>query len=136
MINFAFALLTLVLSGFAHEGHSVPAGIQAQHGGTVKATHELFVELVQRDKMLLVYPMTHDLKPVQLSDVQISATAEIPRTREKHEVKFTAQKAGTPSEAHFSGSFNAKGAHRYTLEITLRYKGKAEKTVFQVEPRS
>ena len=134
-------LMTLLLTALiappvlAHEGHGVPGAVKAKHGGTIQATHDFYLELVPQGDSLRLYPMTHDFEPIPLAEFQVEATAQLPRTKAKATVPFAPTPATEPREAHFTGSFDAKGAHRFTLAVVARFHGKKAEVVFQVEPR-
>lgn len=115
---------------YAHEGHDkMPGAVQAPHGGTVKGTSHLYIELVNEASGIKLYPLTHEMASVTLKDVTIAGTAQAPK-KKKEPVKFT------NADDHFEAKVDAKGAYRYTLELTTTYKGKKEKVTFQVEPQS
>lgn len=132
---FAFTFVTIQNTS-AHEGHDAPGSIQAQHGGTVKTTTNLFIELVQEGNALMLFPMTHEYKPVPLKEVQMEATAQLPKGKTKSLVKLAERSAEDASKTHYLGTFDAKGAHRYTLSVTAKYTGKKETATFQVEPKN
>ncbi len=115
---------------YAHEGHDkLPGTVQAPHGGTVKGTSQIYIELVNEASGIKLYPLTHEMTPVTLKDVTIAGTAQAPK-RKKEPVKFTS------ADDYFEAKVDAKGAYRYTLELTTTYKGKKEKVTFQIEPQS
>lgn len=125
--------LALVLShtaAFAHEGHDkTPGAIAAPHGGTVQGTSQLYLELVPSADGVKIYPMDHDGKPVAISDVKLEGTATFPKKSKADLVKFA------PEGDAFVSKVAAKGAHRYTLNLNVEYKGKKEKAKFTVEPQ-
>lgn len=133
MTTLLFIAVTAQHSG-AHEGHDVPGSVQAQHGGAVKATKSLYLELSQEENTLKIYPMTHDFKSIPLKEVQIEATVQLPKAKVKNQLKLVEQSGDDAAQSHFRGSFDAKGAHRYTLVVKSRYQGKSESVTFQVEP--
>ncbi len=123
-------LILMVTLGYAHEGHDkMPGAVQAPHGGTVKGTSQLYIELVNEASGIKLYPLTHEMAPVAPKEVTIVATVQAPK-KKKEAVKFTV------ADDHYEAKVDAKGAYRYTLELTTTYKGKKEKVVFQVEPQS
>lgn len=133
ILTWTLALLAAGTTGAppasAHEGHATPGTVQAPHGGIVKSTHDLHFELVSNSEGLEIYPLTHDLKPVRLSELTASATSQAPK-KGKQPVKLTA------AEDHWQAKVDAQGAHRYALELQVQFKGKKHKTVFQVEPQN
>jgi hypothetical protein len=132
-----FVLVSFALSSIslAHEGHGVPGALQAKHGGTIKGGNAVYLELVQEGEQLKLYPMTHELEPIPLGELRLEATAQLPRAKEKKPVPFSARTAAQSVDSHFSGSVQAQGAHRFSLEVTAHYQGKKDRVVFQVEPR-
>ncbi|NUM88388.1 MAG: hypothetical protein HUU37_04205 [Bdellovibrionales bacterium] len=124
----ALLLLCWMPLAFAHEGHNhAPAAAHAPHGGILKDGQHLMLELVAEGKNLKVFPLTHDLKPIPVADVQLAASAQVPRKGKPESVTF---KAGGDA---FEGSFDAKGAHRFTLQVTATWNGKKDKASFNVE---
>ncbi len=133
--TFLFLFKTLALSfaligsaAFAHEGHSVPGNKPAPHGGMMKSTGELFIELVTENSTLKIYPMDHDSKPLPLKGLKISGQAKLPRQAKTESVKFE-EKAD-----HWLANFDAKGAHRFELNLQIDHQGRQEKVKFNVEP--
>jgi hypothetical protein len=137
VLALALAISTITATAsFAHEGHAVPGAAQAEHGGVIKPAGEVYLELVtDKSGTLRLFAMDHDKQPVALEEIQIDATAQLPRAKAKTPVKFASQKLPDAHASHYAGSFDAKGAHRYTLEVTASYQGKKEKARFQVEPK-
>ena len=133
MKTFIAATIALVFSqavSFAHEGHDkTPGAIAAPHGGIVQGTSQLYLELVPSSDGVKVYPMDHDGKPVTISDVKLEGTATFPKKSKADQVKFA------PEGDAFVAKVAAKGAHRYTLNLNVEYKGKKEKAKFTVEPQ-
>lgn len=135
--------------GLTHEGHLVPGASQlqhgAQHGGTVKATSEVYFELTASDSTLKLYPMTHEFKPIPLSELKLKVTAQIPRQPKHLPIEFSAHSDANPRDSYFMGTFapnnvqnsgksGSPRVHRYSLHVNVEYKGKTEKLIFQVEP--
>ena len=136
---FSFSSLSLVSPavGWAHEDHDHdgPSTVQAPKGGIIKSTEDMHIEVVAKGKEIKVYFYTMDLKPVDLSKQKITLKAELPRTK-KSEV-LVLKTSGNLIES----TFDAKGAHRYILVVTLSEShhegGKAheDKLNFNIEPR-
>ncbi len=124
-----FLVLTLSNYVLAHEGHGVPGASQTPHGGVVQGNTELFFELVNEAGGIKLYPLTHDMAPIALADVVIDGSAQAPK-KSKQPIKFA------DVEDHFEAKVDEKGAYRYILEITTKYKGKKGKVTFQVEPQN
>lgn len=128
-IIYMFTLL-VSMSTFAHEGHDkTPGALAAPHGGVVKGTDHIYIEVVSGPNEVKVYPLNHDMKPVPVADVKLDAKMSIPRKNKSETVKFTTQ------ADYFSAKVDAKGAHRYDLDVTVTHGGKTEKLKFNVEPQ-
>lgn len=123
--------LTLHLSpANAHEGHDkTPGALAAPHGGVVKGTEHIVLELVTEPEGFKIYPFDHDMKPVALNELKIEGKVSVPRRKQSDVVKLQ------PETDHFSSKVNAKGAHRYELDLTVSHAGKTEKIKFSVEPQ-
>lgn len=116
--------------GFAHEGHDkTPGAVAAPHGGIIQGTDQLYLELVNESGGIKIYPLTHETAAISLKEVTLQGAATFPKKLKAEPVTFT------QSEDHFSAKVNAKGAYRYTLDLTVSYKGKKSKVKFQVEPQ-
>lgn len=126
----ALALTFAQSPSLAHEGHDkTPGAVAAPHGGIVQGTNQLYLELVPSADGVKIYPMDHDVKPVALSEVKLDGTATFPKKSKGEPVKFSQE-----GDA-FVAKIAAKGAHRYTLNLNVEYKGKKEKAKFTVEPQ-
>lgn len=114
---------------YAHEGHDkTPGAIEALEGGVVQGTSQLYLELVGGASGIKLFARTHDQAKVLPSELKLLGTAQAPK-KKKVPVKFT------EVDDHYEAKVDAKGAYRYTLELTTTYKGKKEKVTFQVEPQ-
>lgn len=114
----------------AHEGHDkTPGALAAPHGGMIKGVDHIHLELVSDSTGVKIYPLDHDMKAIPLADVKIEAKMSIPRKSKSEPVKFSAE------DDHFIAKINAKGAHRYDLDVTVTHGGKVEKLKFNVEPQ-
>lgn len=129
----ALALIGAPIPAFAHEGHDhdAPAMVQAPKGGVIKSVENVHVEVVSKGKELKIYLYNKDLKPQSVTGFVISAKAEFPRTKKTEDVALAAQ------DTFYTGTFDAKGAHRYTLAISLKdpKESHADKINFTIEPR-
>ncbi len=127
---FAF---TAGLCAFAHEGHdhNAPGTVQAPKGGVIKTLEKTHVELVTKGSDLKVYLYEKDLKPKALKGFLLTATADLPRTKKPEPIVFITK------DDHFEGVFDGKGAHRYTLNLTVvdPATGHRDKLNFTVEPK-
>ncbi len=128
----AVVLLSLGLANYsnAHEGHDkTPGAVAAPHGGVIQDIEHIYLELLTETNGLKLYPYDHELKPIALKDVKIEGSATFPKKPKAEKVSFTSE-----GEA-FSAKVDSKGAHRYTLDVTITHAGKKEKTKFNVEPQ-
>lgn len=125
--------LLLCTTALAHEGHDhdAPKNVQAPKGGVIKGMEETLVEVVSKGKDLKIYFYDKDLKPQEVATYKVRAQAELPRGKKVEPVTLTAK--GTFIEA----SYDAKGAHRYTLTlfVTDPKEGHEDKLNFTIEPR-
>lgn len=123
-------LLMLPTVAWTHEGHDkAPGAVAAPHGGLIQGTSEMYLELVTSEGGLKIYPFTHDLKPIALKELKIDGRVSFPKKAKSEAVKLNA------TDEAFEAKIDAKGAHRYTLELSIAYQGKKEKTKFNVEPQ-
>ncbi len=126
----AVAMSLAVGTAYAHEGHDkTPGALAAPHGGMVKGTDHIYLEVVSSQNEIKAYPLDHDMKPVPVADVKLDGKMSIPRKNKSEAVKFT------PQADYFSAKVDPKGAHRYDLDVTITHGGKAEKLKFSVEPQ-
>lgn len=118
------------LVSWSHEGHNkTPGALTAPHGGQIKGTDHLYMELVAESEGVKLYPLDHDLKPVALGDVKIEGSLQLPRNKKAEPLQWT------PVENYYTAKVTAKGAHRYNVELKVSYKNKTEKFNFTVEPQ-
>lgn len=128
MISVAMFMAFSITS--AHEGHDkTPGALAAPHGGIVKGTDHIYLEVVSGSGEVKIYPLDHDMKPIVVADVKIDAKMTIPRKNKSEVVKFSSQ------ADYFSAKIDAKGAHRYDLDVSVTHGGKTEKLKFSVEPQ-
>jgi hypothetical protein len=114
---------------FAHEGHDkTPGSVTAPHGGQLKGTSQLYVELVPSTSGVKLYAVDHEMKSIAIKDVKIEGTVSLPKKKAE---KLTLK----ASESYLEAKVDAKGAHRYTLDLLVGYKGKTETVSFNVEPQ-
>ncbi len=113
---------------YAHEGHDHGAkGLQPSQGGVIHKGTKLNLEVVQESGELRLFPLDTNAKPLKATDLKISGTYELPRGKAEP-LALNAQKD------HFSATVDAKGAHRYAVNLKVDYKGQSESFSFQVEP--
>jgi hypothetical protein len=128
-IMLLLAVFTTPLA-FAHPGHDhVPGAITAPHGGTVEGTDHFYLELTVTKDGVRIYPFDHEMDPVPLKELKLEGTMTIPRRKKSEKVQFS------PKGDYFEAKIDAKGSHRYALELSISHKGKKEKAKFNVEPQ-
>lgn len=114
----------------AHEGHDkTPGAGAAPHGGIIQGTEHIYLELVASGDDVKLYPLDHEMKAIPLAQTKIDAKATFPKKAKGEPVKFSAE-----GDA-FVAKVQAKGAHRYTLDVSVAHDGKNEKVKFTVEPQ-
>ena len=114
---------------FAHEGHGHgPSQVQAPKGGIIRSLETVHVELIVKGNTLELYAYGLDLKPMQVKAYPATATVTLPRK--------PAQKVALVDKGdHWQAEYDAKGAHRYGLELAIRQGGHDDKIKFNVEPK-
>lgn len=130
-------ILHLVMSLFftlspvwAHEGHhGAPGSVAAPHGGKMKMTNTLNLELVSSKDGVRLYAFDKEMKTVTPGDLRIEATVKYPRNPKAEPVAFVAE------NEYFKAVVDTKGLHRYTLEVRVTHDDKSEKASFNVEPK-
>ncbi len=125
-----FALSSLVSSNAsAHEGHDHgPAQVQAPKGGIIRSLETVHLELLNRGKTISVYIYDLNLKPEDVKKFPVSATVTLPK--KKPQSLALAEKGD-----HWEAEFDAKGAHRYNFELSIKQGGHNDKVNFTVEPK-
>lgn len=127
------AFLTATTTLKAHEGHDhdAPKTVTAPKGGTIKYIDGLYAESVSKGTHLIIYFYDEDMKPLEASKLSVTMEAEIPRKKQKENLKITIK--DNTAEAQF----DAKGAHRYILHLTVKVPAtKDTDTVsFNIEPK-
>lgn len=126
------ALLSFLigLSIQAHEGHDkTPGSMTAPHGGQLKGTSQLYVELVSDSNGFKLYVVDHELKQIPIKDVKIEGTTKLPKLVKTDKLNFKS------SDSYLEAKVDAKGSHRYTADLKITYKGKTDNISFNVEPQ-
>lgn len=114
---------------FAHEGHDkAPGSATAPNGGTIKGTAKHFVEVVYDAGKLKIYVYDHDMKRIGLDALKVNAAVKFPKSNSPTVVKLI------QSGDAFKGDVDAKGAHRFSLDLIIARDGKSEKVSFNIEP--
>lgn len=132
MKSFVTTIATLLIGllALAHEGHDkTPGAVTAPHGGQLKGTSQLYVELVSDSAGFKIYTVDHDLKTIPVKDVKIEGTAKLPKQKQSEKIALST------AESFLEAKVNAKGSHRYTVDLKVIYKGKTENVSFNVEPQ-
>lgn len=114
----------------AHEGHDkTPGALPLDGFDQIQATDHLYLKLRMEKGGVKIYPFSHENKPVALSGMKLEGTTTSPKKSKPETVAFT------PEGDAFTAKVDAKGAHRYTLDVVVTHDGKKEKTKFNVEPQ-
>jgi len=122
--------LTIALTAISHEGHDkTPGSLTAPHGGQLKGTSLLYLELVSDSTGFKIYTVDHDLKMIPVKDVKIEGVVKWPKQKKSEKLTLSA------SESFLESKVDAKGSHRYTVELKVIYKGKTENVSFNIEPQ-
>ncbi len=119
----------LIPAAMAHEGHEHgPSAVQAPKGGVMRSLETVHLELVAKGKNLKIYPYALNLQSAAASKFTISLSAALPK-KKAAPLKFDVK------GDHWESSFEAKGAHRFTLELTIEQGGHSDKVTWVVEPK-
>ncbi len=124
MVSFAF------LKGFAHEGHDkMPGALSAPHGGQVKGTDHLYIELISDAEGIKLYPLTHEMKPIPLDQLKLEGTFRLPKGKKSDTLVL---KKGSD---YFEAKVQAKGSHRYQVDLKVTFMKATDSLSFNVEPQ-
>lgn len=119
-------LLVSSTSLMAHEGHDAPGALKANHGGVVKAGHEVNLEYVVSGELVKLYAISHEGKEIAAKDIKLTATAKLPKGKAaplKLEIK----------DGAYIAKVDFSGAYRVELQVTAESKGEKSSFKFQVE---
>ncbi len=131
-------LLTLMIllsapKVFAHEGHDhdAPAMVQAPKGGMIKSVEAMHIEVIAKKTEIKIYVYDKDLKAMPLEGVVVTAQTKLPRAKKSEDLALKAMDGG------FEANFDAKGAHRYSLILSVKdpRQAHADKLTFNLEPK-
>lgn len=111
----------------AHDDHG-PSEAQAPKGGVLRSLETVHLELIVRGKMINIYAYSPDLKPTQVLNFPVSATVELPKRAPQ---PLSLADRGD----HWEAEFDAKGAHRYKIELKIFQGGHNDVVKFTVEPK-
>lgn len=127
-------LLIATSAAFSHEGHDheAPQMVSAPNGGIVKSLEKTFVEAVSRGQQVSIYLYDKEMKPKDVSNFELSATAQFPKNKIKEKPVVFVKK-----DFHFDATFDAQGSHRYTLKIQIKdpATGHNDRMSFVIEPQ-
>lgn len=129
-IILALIMMSLPFTSFAHEGHDkTPGALPLDGFDQIQATDQFYLKLKIVNDGVKIYPFDHDNKAVPVSGIKLEGTAKFPKKAKAEKVSFSSEGES------FLAKVMAKGAHRYTLEVTVIHAGKKEKAKFNVEPQ-
>lgn len=115
------------LNVVAHEGHDhAPGTLKANFGGVVKAGKDINLEYVIKGEDVELYPTSHEGASLKPADIQLQATAKVPKGKAE-ELKLEIK-----GEA-YTAKLDFKGAYRVEVVVTADNKGKKSNFKFQVE---
>lgn len=137
MKKWIVSLLMVTTSiAFAHgdHEHESAAANRPMKGGVVQRIEEAHVEVVARGKNIKIYLL--DLKSekpqsLKFDDFTVSAKAELPRGKGTSALTLESQ------DGYLETNFDAKGAHRFNLILSLVHKPTkhSDTLTFVVEPK-
>jgi len=124
-------LLTIFITAsqnvFAHEGHD-HGTVQAPKGGIIRSLETVHLELITKGNLVSIYAYDTKLKPEEVNKFPVSLTVTLPKkSPQTLEIKDKGD--------HWEAEFDAKGAHRYTLMLSIKQGGHDDKVKFTVEPK-
>lgn len=129
MYKYILVLMLLSLNALAHEGHDHgPSAVQPPKGGVVRSLETVHLELVHQGKTLNIYAYEKDLKPASVAKFPATLTIALPKKKAE---SINLEDKGD----HWETNFDAKGAHRFTVELAIKQGGHSDKVKWVVEPR-
>ncbi|KYG61400.1 hypothetical protein AZI86_16940 [Bdellovibrio bacteriovorus] len=133
IISFIMLAGSLTFAHGDHE-HESAASSRPMKGGIVQRIEEAHVEIVAKGKNIKIYLL--DLKSekpqsLKFEDFTLAAKAELPRG------KGTSNLTLEPKDGYLEANFDAKGAHRYNLILSLVHKPTkhSDTLTFVIEPK-
>lgn len=124
-------LVTMVmsLSLHAHEGHDHgPSMIAPPKGGVIRSLETIHLELLPQGKTVKIFVYDKKMEPVEAKKYPVSAMATRPR-KQAEAVELKTKKS------HWEFEYDAKGSHRYTLQLSIEQGGHKDKVQWNIEPR-
>lgn len=121
------SVMMVTVNLFAHEGHDqVPGALKANHGGVVKAGHQINLEYVVSENTVKIFPVSHDGIDLLQNEVKISATVKAPKGKaEPAKLEF--------KDGSYVTTVDFKGAYRIEMVVTAEIKTKKDSFKFQIE---
>ncbi len=125
------ALIGLTSNTFAHDGHdhNAPAKAKAHNKGLIKGNEKYFFEVVVKGNDIKIFTYANPQAVIKAADVKLSAKVELPRKKTE-----ALSLSVAPSGDHYAASFDAKGAHRYTLLLSID-DGHGDVLKYTIEPK-
>lgn len=141
IVTILTGILLTALPSFGHEGHDAPGALPtAPHGGKVKeamaragkkSASELFFEVVQEGKKLIVYPIVltedgKDFVPAPKTEVgKIAARVKFSKGEKKVDLK--------PGASSSEGTFDPQGLNWFDVLVSASHKGEAKEAKIHFE---
>lgn len=128
MIAIVVALIVAPLA-FSHEGHDHgPGQVEAPKGGVIRSLESVHLELLTKGNTVFIYAYDENMKPDDVKKYPVSATVTLPK-KKAHALALMEK------GDHWEAEFDAKGAHRYSIELSIRQAGHEDKVRYTVEPK-
>ncbi len=126
------ALLALALlppAAVAHEGHhDAPGAVQAPKGGQIKTLETIHLEPLTEGKTARIYVYDLNLKPADAAKYPVTGSVTLPKKKAE---PITLETKGD----HWAFEYDAKKAHRYTFELSIKQGGHDDKIKWTIEPK-
>lgn len=121
------------LSLMAHNGHDhdAPVSLQAPKGGLIRKLEAHFIEVVAKGNDIKIYLYSKDLKAVEPKGFKVFAKAQLPKKKTQESLSLKTE------DGVMSTIFDAKGAHRFTLLLTITEPNDSHQNTlkFNIEPK-
>jgi hypothetical protein len=127
--NIVLVSFLLSVTAAAHGDHEHgPSSFHPKKGGVVRSLETVHLEFLVKDGRVSVY--LYDVKGKSVDVAQYPASAKVTLPKKK------AQAAPLKAMGdHWELEFDAKGAHRYALDLTLLQGGHNDTVKYNVEPK-
>lgn len=133
IVSFSLLISAIAAAHGGHE-HEDAASLRPLKGGLVQRNEVAHVEVVARGNDVRIYLL--DLKSqkaqsLNLADFTLTAKTELPRSKGTTALILAAK------DGYYEAQYNAKGAHRYNLILSLVHKPNqhADTLTFVIEPK-